>query len=267
MSTRRTVLTMAAATPVLATAAAFGPVAAQAAKRNYVLVHGAWHGGWCWAPVADRLRAAGHTVFTPTLTGNGERKHLISKDITLETAATDVINVLEYEELRDVYLVGHSFGGQVAASAVDRAPERVKRLVFLDGGWPENGRSVFDSLPPDVRASRYKVVEEKGGGVGVPVVDAGLFGITDPQQAAWVNRRLTPQPIGTYTSPAKMSNPVGNGKPVTFIRCTSPRFSSVDQYEELARKQPSWQLLEIATAHDAMVIKPEETAKLLLELP
>lgn len=266
MSTRRTFIKAAAAVPAVATAAALGPVAAQQAKRNYVLVHGAWHGGWCWAPVAERLRAAGHIVFTPTLTGNGERKHLINKDITLETAAQDIINVIDYEELRDVYLVGHSFGGQVAATVVDRIPEKIKRLVFLDGGWPENGRSVFDSLPPDVRASRYKTIEEKGGGVGVPVVDASLFGVTDPEQAAWVNRRLTPQPAGTYTSPAKMSNPVGNGRPVTFIRATSPRFGSVDQYEELAKKQPGWQLLEIATAHDTMVIKPAETANLLLGL-
>jgi pimeloyl-ACP methyl ester carboxylesterase len=203
-------------------------------------------------------------VFTPTLTGQGERKHLISKDITLETAAQDVINVIEYEELRDVYLVGHSFGGQIAALVTDRVPEKIKRLVFLDGGWPENGRSVFDSLPPDVRASRYKTIEEKGGGVGVPVVDASLFGVTDPEQAAWVNRRLTPQPAGTYTQPAKMSNPVGNGRPVTFIRATAPRFGSVDQYEELAKKQPSWERLEIACGHDAMVVKPAEVASLLL---
>ena len=130
--------------------------AAQTSARTFVLVHGAWHGGWCWSRVADRLRAAGHQVFTPTQTGLGERKHLLSKDITLDTFRTDIVNVIEAEELSKIVLVGHSFGGLAISGVADVMPERIRHLVYLDLLVVEGGKSPFDSLPADVVAARRK---------------------------------------------------------------------------------------------------------------
>jgi pimeloyl-ACP methyl ester carboxylesterase len=129
-------------------AAGAGGVAAKA--QTFVLVHGAWHGGWCWSRVADRLRAAGHRVFTPTQTGLGERKHLLSKAITLDTFAKDIVNVIEAEELSSIILVGHSFGGLAISGVADAMPDKVRHLVYLDSLMVEGGKSPFDNLPPDI---------------------------------------------------------------------------------------------------------------------
>src|SRR5689334_15631432 len=115
---------------------------------NYLLVHGAWHGGWCWRRVVPLLRAAGHEVFTPTLTGLGERVHLLTRDVGLDTHAQDVIGVLEYEDLRDVVLVGHSYGGMVITAVAERAAERLAHLVYLDAFVPRDGQSQMDLLGP-----------------------------------------------------------------------------------------------------------------------
>src|ERR1700678_102881 len=127
-------------------------MAAKAATtaQTFVLVHGAWHGGWCWSRVADRLRAAGHRVFTPTQTGLGERKHLLSKDITLDTFTTDIVNVIEAEELSDIILVGHSFGGNAISGVADVMPERIRHLVYLDSLVVEGDKSPFDGLSAEV---------------------------------------------------------------------------------------------------------------------
>ena len=144
----------------IAAGAGSAPASAQTAGQTFVLVHGAWHGGWCWSRVADRLRAAGHRVFTPTQTGLGERKHLLSKDITLDTFAKDIANVFEAEELSNVMLVGHSFGGLAISGVADTMPERIRHLVYLDSLMVEGGKSPFDSLPADVVAARRKAAEE-----------------------------------------------------------------------------------------------------------
>jgi pimeloyl-ACP methyl ester carboxylesterase len=141
---------------------------AQTAAQTFVLVHGAWHGGWCWSRVADGLRAAGHHVFTPTQTGLGERKHLLSKDVTLDTFTRDIANVIEAEELTNVVLVGHSFGGLAISGVADAMPERIRHLVYLDSLMVEGGKSPFDSLPPDVVAARRKAAEESSGGLSLP---------------------------------------------------------------------------------------------------
>ena len=142
---------------------------AQSAAQTFVLVHGAWHGGWCWSRVADRLRAAGHQVFTPTQTGLGERKHLLSKDITLDTFTKDIVNVIEAEELSNIVLVGHSFGGLAITGTADAMPERIRHLVYLDSLMVEGGKSPFDSLPPDVVAARRKAADETSGGLSLPI--------------------------------------------------------------------------------------------------
>src|SRR6202162_4659832 len=138
----------------LAAGAGGAAATAQTNAQTFVLVHGAWHGGWCWSRVADRLRTASHQVFTPTQTGLGERKHLLSKDITLDTFTRDIANVIEAEGLSDVILVGHSFGGNAISGVADAMPDRIRHLVYLDSLMVEGGKSPFDSLPPDVVAAR-----------------------------------------------------------------------------------------------------------------
>ncbi|WP_299454006.1 alpha/beta hydrolase [uncultured Pigmentiphaga sp.] len=235
-------------------------------RRTYVLVHGAWHGGWCWRRVADRLRGAGHAVFTPTLTGLGERRHLLHEGITLDTFVQDVANVIEAEELTDVYLVGHSFGGRVACGVADRMRDSVHRLVLLDAGLPEPGKAAWDGLPPAVREARVAQAKAAGLRFAMPAPPAEAFGVVEPQAAAWLARRLTPHPLGAYTSPLRLSNPLGNGLPVTYIRCTAPAYEPIAASAEHARVRSDWEYLELATGHDAMVTAPEVLAQMLLAL-
>ncbi len=232
---------------------------------DYVLVHGAWHGGWCWRPVAERLRAAGHRVFTPTCTGLGERAHLLSPDLTLDTFIDDIANVLLFEELTDVILVGHSFGGIVISGVAHRMPERIRELVFLDALIVRPGQTPFDILPPDAVAERRRLAQQSSGGLSLPPPPAGSFGIRDPDDQAWVERRLTPHPLSVYDSPLHIAAPVGNGLPCTYIACTEPPYPVLEDVWNWVREQDHWNWLELATGHDAMVSAPEELTRLLLQ--
>ena len=235
--------------------------------RTFVLVHGAFHGGWCWRAVAQSLRDAGQTVFTPTLTGLGERRHLISAELTVDVFAADIINLIEIEDLSDVVLVGHSFGGIVISGVADRMPERLQQLIYLDAVTPLAGKSLFEMMPEAERRARLAALARvPDGSVRVPPPPAASFGIVDTARAAWVAARLTPHPTGGYTSPVTLTHSIGNGVPVAYIRCTDPVFPINDPCAAFARAQPGWQYREIATGHDAMISAPGETAAMLLEL-
>jgi pimeloyl-ACP methyl ester carboxylesterase len=232
-----------------------------------VLVHGAWHGGWCWRHVADALRAQGHQVFAPTQTGLGERRHLMSRGITLDVFVDDIANLVEAEELRDVVLVGHSFGGCAISGVADRMPEAVRHLVYLDSLILEPGQSPFGVLPADVVAARRKLVEEEGDGVAIPPPPPGAFGIPDDHPVAeWAARRSTPHPVGTYESPLRLANPVGNGRPCTYIACTAPLYPPLEASRQWAKRQSGWRWQEIATGHDAMPTAPAELSRMLLAI-
>lgn len=235
-----------------------------AAQRTYVLVHGAWHGGWCWSRVAPLLRAAGHQVFTPTQTGLGERAHLMSAAITLETFVDDIANVIAAEELSDVILVGHSFAGRSVCGVADRMPDRLRRLVFVDAALPEKGKSAMDLTLPELRAERLRLAQESSGGLSIPPPNAAAFGVTDAADAAWIERRLTPHPLATYMRPLALKHAIGNGVPASYIRCTDPAFANTASSAAFARAQPGWTYLEIATGHDAMVSAPAELSRMLL---
>src|SRR6267143_4944805 len=237
---------------------------AQTAAQTFVLVHGAWHGGWCWSRVADRLRAAGRQVFTPTQTGLGERKHLLSKDITLDTFTKDIFNVIEAEELSNVILVGHSFGGLSISGIADAMPDKIRHLVYLDSLMVEGGKSPFDNLPPDIVAARRKAAEETSGGLSLPAPPPSVFGISDANDTDWVKRRLTPHPLNTYTSPLNIEGPVGNNLPRTYIACTNPTYAALEGSRKWVKAQQGWRWAEIATGHDAMVMAPDELARMLI---
>ena len=234
---------------------------------TYVLVHGGGHGGWCYQRVARLLRAEGHEVLTPTLTGLGERAHLLDEQVDLERHVTDVAAVLRFEDLRDVILVGHSYGGMVITGAADREPARVGRLVYLDAATPVNGQSLVDVAGPVINAVRPmgQVVD------GIELVlwpgpDAGLlYGVTNPAELAWMADRLTPHPWACFEQPLAL----GNEDALWAIRqfhivCTST-LPTRDR-DQMACARAEGRLWDIDTGHDLMITEPEQTADALLQV-
>lgn len=263
---RRSLLAAALAAPAVISDAA---TAASEARHTFVLQHGAWHGGWCWLRVADRLREQGHRVFTPTATGLGERAHLLSRDITVDVFVTDLTAMIEAEELEDVVLVGHSFGGLAITGAADRVKPRLRRLVYLDAAILQPGQSILDSVPPEIAAQRRETIRA-GGGVSLPVPPASYFGITEREDTAWLQRRLTPHPAVTYDSPLTLRAPVGNGVPATYIGCTVKPLASIEPMRQWAREQAAagkgWTYEQLSSVHNAMMAEPELLTQSLLRL-
>ncbi len=231
---------------------------------TFVLLHGAFHGAWCWNRVAPLLRDAGHAVFTPTQTGLGDRAHLIHPGITLDTFVDDLVAVLETEELADVVLVGHSFGGYAITGAADRVPGRIRHLVYLDGVVPVPGKAPLDLSPPEVAAERRRSAAETGG-IAIAAPDPGVFGVPPGPDADWLRRRMTPHPFGAMDTAMTLRHPPGNGLPRTYVACTDPSYAALAWARALVQAQPGWSWREIATGHDCMVTAPAETAALLME--
>jgi pimeloyl-ACP methyl ester carboxylesterase len=230
--------------------------------KTYVLVHGAYHGAWCWKGVAARLRALGHEVYTPTLTGLGERSHLIGFRPTLETFIEDVAQVIRYEDLADVVLVGHSFTGSVVSALADRMPEKLAHLVYLDAQVLLSGQAPADTAPP-AAIETYKQRAQASGYLSIPPGPVESFGIVDPDMAEWVRARVTPHPYQTYFDRLELKHPLGNGLPATYIAVTAPLFPNTAHSRKVAREQPGWNYLEIPTAHDAMLLAPDELSQML----
>jgi pimeloyl-ACP methyl ester carboxylesterase len=258
-----------AAAPVGAAMARAPQMPAAGPRHTFVLQHGAWHGGWCWERVADRLRAQNHRVFTPTSTGLGERKHLISKDTTVEVFVTDLVNMIEAEELSNVVLVGHSFGGIAISGAADRVAPRLRQLVYLDAVILQPGQSALSAVPPEVAAQRREAIRAAGG-VSLAVPPPAFFGITEGPDAEWLQRRLTPHPAATYDSPLDIRNPVGNGLPATYIGCTVNPLASIEPMRQWARKRAAdrdgWTYQELPTVHNAMMTAPDLLTRALLQI-
>lgn len=230
---------------------------------NFVLVHGAWHGGWCWRDVAARLRVAGHQVFTPTMTGLGERAHLLRADTGLSTCIDDIGAVILSEELDDVVLVGHSFAGPVISAVADRMPERLRQLVYLDAIVVEHGQSALSIFSPEVQRERSRTIDVEGWRMAIP--EPAKFGVTDPAQAAWLRRRLTPHPLKAYTEPLQLRHPLGNGLRKTYVAVSDPWYAPLAGLRDRIRHQPDWEWRELAAGHDAMVTAPLALAELLCD--
>lgn len=231
-------------------------------SRSFVLVHGLWHGGWCWRRVAELLRACGHRVTTPTHTGLGERSHLLTASITLETFVEDIVNHLKWEDLSDVVLVGHSFAGAPISGAADRVPERIARLIYLDAAIMEDGETWFGLLPSDIVADRLKLAGDFSGGLSLPPAPPESFGVSDPEEAAWLVPRLTPHPLATLTTPLRLAHPCGNGLPAHYVTCTAPAYRPAAMCRARAEDR-GWPVSPLTSGHDAMVSHPDVTAALL----
>ncbi len=229
---------------------------------NFVLLHGAWHGGWCWARVASILRARGHAVTTPTQTGLGERRHLLSADITLTTFGEDLRLHLEYEDIAEAVLVGHSFGGSALSYAAERAHHRIARLVYLDSMLVLGGETPFDTVPPDVAALRRQMAQDYSGGLSLPPPPAAAFGVTGFADAAWLEAKMTPHPLSAFESKLEIDGPVGAGLPAEYLLCAQPVYGPLASSRERAQEL-GWPVREIATGHDAMVTAPEALADML----
>ena len=230
----------------------------------FVLVHGAYHGGWCWAPVAKILRSHGHDVFTPTQSGLGERRHLLSSAIDMEVFVLDILNVIEFEQLENVVLVGHSFGARSINGVVDRVPNRVKQLIYIDGGLAPDGLSRLESMTQEAREKRIQSSMASDGGVSVPPPSAQEFGITDAETCYWVNRLMTPQPLSADRAGLRLNNPLGNGRPATYIRCVDPPFPVVETSARYAKNRPDWRFVEVNAGHNAIVTHAVQIAQILL---
>jgi pimeloyl-ACP methyl ester carboxylesterase len=235
---------------------------------TYVLVHGGGHGGWCYQRVARLLRAAGHEVHAPSLTGLGERSHLVSPQVDLDTHILDVTALVHYEDLRDVILVGHSYGGMVITGAADRAADRIGRLVYLDAANPKDGQSLETLTGKHITWTRQfgKVVD------GVELVllpetsDVGaLYGVTDPADAAWMAQRLTPHPWRCFEQPLRLANEAAYlAIPQYHIVCTSTL--ATRDPELMAQARAAGRLWDIDTGHDLMITEPRAVADALLQV-
>ena len=231
---------------------------------NFVLVHGAWHGGWCWRQVAATLRAAGHQVFTPTMTGLGERAHLLDAQVGMSTFIDDICAVIRAEELSDVVLVGHSFGGPVITGVADRMPQHLQQLIYLDALIVQNGESALSILPPAVQVERSRTMDVEGLRIAIPAPDK--FGVTEPQQVAWLQRQLTPHPLKAYTEPLLLQHPFGNGLDKTYIAVTDPWYPPLAGLRDWIQSKSDWQWRELVAGHDAMLTSPDALASLLMAL-
>lgn len=231
---------------------------------TFVLVHGAWHGGWKWRYVAPILRGAGHEVFTPTLTGLGERAHLARPGIDLDSHVQDVVAVLETEDLRGVVLVGHSYGGMVVTGVAERCPERIGRLVYLDAFVPENGKCLLDYVERAVpeRAARFREEGERTGAVTPP--PSATWGLVKPEHVVFATPRENRHPFRCLTQPVRLANPRARELPRTFVYCSSPATGSFDQFAQKYRSDPAWRFHELKTGHDCMILVPHEVAAILL---
>jgi pimeloyl-ACP methyl ester carboxylesterase len=228
---------------------------------TYVLVHGAWHGGWCWRRVADRLRAAGHRVFTPTLTGLGDRAHLGSPDIDLDTHIEDVCAVFEAEEIEHAVLCGHSYGGMVITGVADRIADRITAIVYLDAFIPEDGQSLFDIQGPE-RVKKFRA--QAGEGWRVAPMPAEYFGVMTAADVAWVDRRCVPQSIATYEQPVRRGGADAAIARKIYIFAEKHPNSRFGPYAEQTRNDPDWEFHAIAAGHDVMVDTPDELSEILL---
>lgn len=237
--------------------------------RTFVLVHGAWHGGWCWRGVADVLVASGHRAFAPSLTGLGDRAHLFSKDISLQTHVQDILAVVETEELSDFVLVGHSYGGFVISGVADALRERVSHYVYLDASVPPDmspGASFSWAAlnPPAARDARLKSVYEQGNGVALPSPPPGAFAVTEPSDVAWLQRRLRPMPLGTYVETFSFTNCGSDGLRRTYVASSKPPYALLESTRDRIRGDGTWSFMTIAAGHDSMVTAPGELGSLLM---
>jgi len=230
---------------------------------NYCLVHGAWRGGWVWKRVVRHLREEGHDVYTPTMTGLGERSHQLNAAINLSSYIQDIVNVIKFEELNDVILCGHSFAGMVITGVADMISERIAALVYLDAFVPEDGDSIFTLIPESEQLSWIKVVARYGG-YSFPAIPAEVFQVNE-RDREWVDRMCTPHPLATWTEGIRLHGNHRKVKQRIFALASGWAPSPFRRFCEKLQEDAAWIIRTIQCGHDAMLDEPEEVANILRE--
>jgi len=231
--------------------------------KTFVLVHGAWHGGWCYVRVAERLQAQGHSVYRPTLTGVGERSHLLNADVNLTTHITDIVNVFKYEQLNDVVLCGHSYGGFVISGVAERLAPAIRSIVFLDAFVPNDGESVEMTTSQAVR-DLINAAKARGE-LGLAPRPAAAFNVNEKDQA-WVDALCGPQPVACFTEKIALTGARERIAKKTYIRAPVYVNPGFDAALARAKVDPTWRTYEVACGHDVMVDMPERLTEILLEV-
>ncbi len=231
---------------------------------TFVLVHGSWHGGWCWERLTPLLEAAGHAFYTPTLKGLAERADEATPDVGLMDHVDEVAALMESEDLREVVLVGHSYAGMVITGVADAVAERIATLVYLDACVPEDGQGVMDILPGT--RGFINMANVAGNGWLVPPLGARAMGVLDSKDSAWVDSMLTGMPLRTHSERLRAPRNLAKTLPRVYIAC--PSFGAFDAYAAQAQRE-GWRYYEMApdVGHDAMITHPEALAAILLEVP
>ena len=231
---------------------------------TYVLVHGAWHGSWCWKRVRAALQSAGHNVFTPTLTGLGERSHLNSAAVDLSTHIPDIVNLIKWEELSDVVLCGHSYAGAVIAGVADQIADRIRAMIFLDAFVLENGESFMDIVPSEVAQVLRDQAKATGEGWKVNPIPARILGVREPRDVAWVDAQCTPQAIATFEARIKLTGSLVHIQDITYMFPTECHSNLLVSHERAKAK--GWKIRTVDNSgHEIMIDHPKELAKFLLE--
>lgn len=239
---------------------------------NFVLVHGAWHGGWCWRHVVQALTAAGHRAHAVTLTGVGERVHLMSPAITLETHIGDVINAMDAEEMREVVLAVHSYAGMIGTAIADRLPGRLRHLVYVDAVVPKPGESWSSTHASATREARLAAAAASPD-FSFPPPDPSVYGLAG-EDHAWVARRQTPHPGHTYQAVLDFDPQRVGRVPRTFVNCVDPALGTIDAIRRRLADKGLWggawhagggaRVIDLPTGHDPMVSAPAELTRNLL---
>jgi pimeloyl-ACP methyl ester carboxylesterase len=232
-------------------------------KTTFVLIHGAWGGGWNYQRVAETLRSRGHIVYAPSLTGCGERSHLLDGTVNLSTHIQDVLNIFKYESIERAVLVGHSYGGMVITGAADRIPEKISALVYLDAFLPENGQSLWDINIP-ANTARYLASAGEAGGYAIPSPPASFWNLNANDVPVY--EKLTgPHPLATMTERLKLSGRHATIKKRIYVHATDlGRPSAFLPFYEKCRADPAWETHALACGHDVMMDMPEQTLEILL---
>jgi pimeloyl-ACP methyl ester carboxylesterase len=230
---------------------------------TFVLVHGAWHGGWGWQRVADRLRVRGHTVFTPTLTGLGERAHLLHPQVNLSLHIADVLSVIKCERLSGIVLVGHSYGGCVISGVAEAIPGAIRSIVFLDAFIPDDGDATLDLVQPAVQEVIGAALER--GDTTVPVRDAAAFKVNEKDRA-WVDSLSRPQPIGTMTEKLRLTGARERIPKKSYIRASGYPNVSFDKAYARVKADRTWRTYEVPCGHAVMIDEPNRLTEILLEV-
>jgi pimeloyl-ACP methyl ester carboxylesterase len=236
---------------------------AQAQTKTFVLVHGASQGGWCWRRVSDQLERRGHKAFTPTLTGLGERSHLMSANVNLDMHITDVVNVIKWESLQGIVLVGHSYGGWVVSGVAEQMLPAISAIVFLDAFMPENGQKGLDLNSERSKAEIAGALQR--GDISRPPPPATTWNVNEKDRA-WVDAKQTAQPIGVSLQPIRLTGAREKVARKTYIRATDYFNPNFDRFYAKTKADPSWRTYAVHCGHDVMIDMPDRLVEILEEV-